>query len=462
MSTARSTPISPQETRAIPEVGGGWPLLGHLLDFQKDPVAMLQRGWRAQGELLQFRLGPRDFFLFTGPEAHDFYFHVPEDQLSAKEVYQFTVPIFGRGVAYDTTPELMAEQVKFLHPALSEPALRKFALIMFEETRQFADELGESGEIDLPHAMNELTVKIASRCLIGEEVRAQLDSGFAEAYHELQNGINTLGFFFPRLPTPAHRSRDRARRKVAKLFGRIMAERRRTGHRADDMMQALMDARYQDGRALNDEEITGILLTSLFAGQHTSAVLAVWTLLELLRVPDYLARIRDEMQATYRESGAMDFDTLKHQPTLEHAIRENERMHPPLILLVRKVLKPLRYKDHVVPAGAMAMVSPAVAQRLPHLFADPDRFNPDRFAPPASEGKQHHYALISFGGGKHRCIGEHFAYMQLKALWTVLLDRFDFSPVTAFPEPNYGSWVTGPREPCRVRYRRRPQTSLFR
>ena len=461
MTTVRSTPLSPQEARAIPEVAGKWPLIGHLLDFQKDPVAMLQRGWREQGELIRFRLGPREFFLFTGPEAHDFYFHAPEDQLSAKEVYQFTVPIFGRGVAYDTTPELMLEQLGFLYPALNESAMRRFARIMFKETWQFAEDLGESGEIDLPHAMNELTVKIASRCLIGEEVRAQLDAGFAEAYHELQNGINTLGFFFPYLPIPAHRSRDRARRKVAKLFGQIMAERRRTKAQPEDFMQTLMDARYKDGHAPSDDEITGILLTVLFAGQHTSAVLATWTLLELMREPAYLERIKNEMQDTYREAGTVSYESLRHQVTLEHAIRECERMHPPLIMLIRKVLRPLHYKDHVVPAGALAMVSPAVAQRLPHLFADPNRFNPDRFAPPASESKQHHFALISFGGGKHRCIGEHFAYMQLKAIWTVLFDRFDFQPATEFPEPNYGSWVTGPREPCRVRYRRRPQASIF-
>ena len=462
MTTVRSTPLSPQEARAIPELAGGWPLIGHLLDFQKDPVSLLSRGWRERGDLFRFRLGPREFVLFTGPEAHDCYFRAPEDQLHAKDVYQFTVPIFGRGVAYDVAPELMAEQVGFLYPALSEAAMRRFVRIMFEETWQFADALGEDGEVDLPHAMNELTVKIASRCLLGEEVRAQLDAGFAEAYHELQNGINTLGFFFPNFPIPAHRSRDRARRKVEDLFSRIMAERRHSGAPADDMMQTLMHARYKDGRALSDNEITGVLLTALFAGQHTSAVLATWTALELQRAPSYLARVRDEVQDVYREAEAMSFESLKSQVTLEHAIRECERLHPPLILLVRKVLKPLHYKDYILSPGTLAMVSPAVSHRLPHLFADPDRFNPDRFAPPASEGKQHHYALISFGGGKHRCIGEHFAYMQLKAIWTVLLDRFDFSLDTEFPEPNYGSWVTGPREPCRVRYRRRPQASIFR
>ena len=455
-----SAPFPPPAAKAVPELAGGWPLVGHLPDFLKDPISMLSRGRRELGELFRFRLGPRKFVLFTGPEAHDFYFRAPEDQLNAKAVYQFTVPIFGRGVAYDASPELMDEQLGFLFPALREAAMSRFARIMFEETRRFADALGEDGKVDLPVVMNELTVKIASRCLIGQEVRDQVDAGFAEAYHDLQKGINTLGFFLPRLPTPAHRSRDRARRKVAALFSRIMTARRLSGARPDDFMQTLMHARYKDGRALSDDEITGILLTVLFAGQHTSAVLATWTGLELLRAPSYLARVRDEVQDVYREAEAMSLESLKRQVALEHAVRECERLHPPLIMLIRKVLKPVRYRDYIVPAGTLAMVSPAVSHRLPHVFADPERFSPERFDPPASEDKQHQYALIGFGGGKHVCMGKHFAYLQLKAIWTVLLDRFDFHLDTEFPAPNYGSWVTGPKAPCRLRYRRRSQASI--
>ncbi len=448
--------------KPIPELSGGWPLLGHLPEFQRDPVAMLSRCWREHGELARFRLGPREFVLFAGLEAHDCYFRAPEDQLDARAVYQFTVPIFGRGVAYDVAPEIMAEQLGFLYPALREAAMRRFARIMFEEVSQFADALGDAGEVDLPTAMNELTVNIASRCLLGQEVRDQVDSGFAAAYHDLQEGINALGFFLPRLPTPAHRRRDRARRRIAEILGAIMGERRRSGAAPEDFMQTLMQARYKDGRRLGDDEITGILLTVLFAGQHTSAVLASWMGLAFAGEPGCVAGVREEIEAVYRESGTMDLASLKRQQALERSVRECERLHPPLILLVRKVLKPLDYAGYTVPVGTLAMVSPAVSHRLPHVFAEPERFDPERFAPPASEDKQHHYALIGFGGGKHRCMGKNFAILQLKAIWTVLLDRFDFELETAVPAPNYGSWVTGPRAPCRLRYRRRSQTGVFR
>ena len=460
-ATLRSARPAAPPGKPIPELSGGWPLLGHLPEFQRDPVAMLDRCWREHGELVRFRLGPREFVLFTGPEAHDSYFRAPEEQLDARAVYQFTVPIFGRGVAYDVAPRIMAEQLGFLYPALRDAPMRRYAEIMYDEASRFADTLGEEGSIDLPVAMNELTVSIASRCLLGEEVREQVDSGFAEAYHDLQEGINLLGFFLPRLPIPAHRRRDRARRRIAEILARVMADRRRSGAAPQDFMQALMQARYKDGRALSDDEVTGILLTVLFAGQHTSAVLASWTGLEMFRDPACVARIRDEMRSVYAETGAMNLASLKRQVALERTVREGERLHPPLILLIRKVLQPLQYAGHTVPAGALAVVSPAVSHRLPGLFADPQRFDPQRFAPPRSENKQHLYTLIGFGGGKHRCMGEKFAMLQLKAIWTVLLDRFDFDPVAEFPAPNYGSWVTGPTVPCRVRYRRRPQASVF-
>ena len=447
---------------AVPELAGGWPLLGHLWAFQADPIVLLARGVREHGELFRFRLGPRDFALFSGPDAHDAYFKAPDDQLDPKSVYQFTVPIFGRGVAYDVAPEIMTEQLGFLFPALRESAMRRFARVMFEEASLLADGMGEEGELDLPVAMNRLTVNIASRCLLGEEVRREVDAGFAEAYHELQNGINTLGFFFPRLPIPAHRRRDRARRKVTEIFSRIMAERRTSGAAPEDFMQALMGARYKDGRALTDDEITGILLTALFAGQHTSAVLAAWTGLELVRATWYLGRVRSEMRDVYSEERTMTLAALKRQQALENAVRECERLHPPLILLVRKVVRPLRYRGQVVPANTMAIVSPAVAHRLPHVFADPERFYPDRFAPPQNEDRQHPYALIGFGGGKHRCMGKNFAILQIKAIWSVLLDRFHFTFDGAFPAPNYGSWVTGPKTPCRLRYRRRSHAGVIR
>lgn len=448
----------PNQGNGVPVLAGGLPLLGHLREFQVDPVSLLLKGNDEYGDLFRFKIGPCDFVLFSGLEAHEAYFKAPDDQLDPKSVYKFTVPIFGRGVAYDVAPEVMTEQLGFLFPALRESSMRRYVAIMFEEASTFANGMGTEGVLDLPVAMNQLTVNIASRCFLGEEIRREVDEEFADAYHELQNGINTLGFFFPRIPIPSHRRRDKARRKITEIFTRIMNEQSVSETESDNFMQTLMNARYKNGRKLTVDEVTGILLTALFAGQHTSAILATWTGLELVRDNSYLSRTRQEIGEIFGEDGVLTFEGLKKQRVMENAVRECERLHPPLIILVRKVMKPLNYRDQIVPKNTLAMISPAVSHRLASLYSHPDRFNPDRFEAPANEDVG---ALIGFGGGKHRCMGKHFAILQIKALWTVLMDRFDFSLEAPFPSPNYGSWVTGPKLPCELHYRSRSIQTVF-
>ncbi|HLH31011.1 MAG TPA: cytochrome P450, partial [Terriglobia bacterium] len=67
------------------------------------------------------------------------------------------------------------------------------------------------------------------------------------------------------------------------------------------------------------------------------------------------------------------------------------------------------------------------------------------------------YTLIGFGGGRHRCIGLTFAQQQVKVIWSVLLQRFDVELVKQEHEPDYTTFVIGPRRPCLIRYRRRSQ-----
>jgi sterol 14-demethylase len=151
----------------------------------------------------------------------------------------------------------------------------------------------------------------------------------------------------------------------------------------------------------------------------------------------------------------MTLAELKQLSRLERCIKEAERMHPPLIMLMRKLLQDFELGGYVIPAGDLVLVSPAVSHRIPEIFANPERYDPDRFAPPREEDRRTPYALIGFGGGKHRCIGLGFAYQQVKVIWSVMLRRFMFELVNRDQRPNYTTFVVGPHQPCLIRYRRR-------
>jgi sterol 14-demethylase len=441
-----------------PALGGGWPWLGHALELRRDPVGLLRRGRERFGEIFSFRLPGAPVSVFSGPAAHAAFFQAAEDHLSAREVYRFTVPIFGRGVVYDVSPELMDEQMGFLFPALRDDRLRTYARVMLEEAEAYFEEWGDEGEADLFVAMNELTVFIASRCLIGQEFRRRLSKEFAHLYHDLEGGITLLAFLNPHLPLPAFRRRDRARAQTAELIGHIIGERRAHKVAGEDFLQTLMDARYIDGRPLTDDEITGLLLATVFAGQHTSAVMGAWTGILLLEHPRYLPAVLAEQAEVFGHGDDVTLESLRRLSALERSMKEAERLHPPLIMLMRRVIRDLEFNGTVVKAGGLAMVSPALSHRLPEVFADPDRYDPDRFGPERQEDRRTKHALIGFGGGHHRCIGQYFAQQQIKVIWSVLFRRFELTLVNPGVRPDYSTFVVGPRLPCRVRYRRRRPT----
>jgi len=447
-----------QQEKLPPVLRGGLPFFGHAIEFHRDPAALLQRGRDEFGEIFSFLLAGKQVTVLTGPEANEAFFHAGDDQLSAKEAYQFTVPIFGKGIAYDTSPETMSEQLGLLFPALRDQRLQSYARFMEQEAESYFGSWGGAGEVDLLEVMNEITTFIASRCLIGHEFRQNLSTEFAHLYKNLEGGLNLIAFFKPNLPLPSFKRRDRARVRMAELISKIIRDRRASGIEGEDFLQTLMTARYKDGTALSDDEITGLLLTVIFAGQHTSAVLATWSGVLLLQHPQYLPGILEEQKQVFdgrpgrRE---MTLDAIRRLSALERAIKEAERLRPPLVMLMRKILRDLRYRDYVIPAGGLAMVSPAVSHRLPEVFSTPEMYDPDRFGPGREEDRKSAYRLIGFGGGRHRCIGLTFAYQQVKVIWSVLLQQFDLELAQQRHQPDYSTFVVGPRRPCIVRYRRK-------
>src|SRR5690606_11744219 len=196
---------------------------------------------------------------------------------------------------------------------------------MNDETERYVENWGDEGEIDLLDFTNELTMYISSRCVLGIEFREQLSHEFKELYLDLERGLTPIAYFFPNLPLPRFRKRDQAREKLVEMISGIVQSRRERGFVGEDALQALMEARYKDGRALTDHEITGLLLTIVFAGHHTSGVLSAWTGIELLRHPEHIPAVLDEQQRVYGDGRPVSFESLKELQVLERIVMESER-----------------------------------------------------------------------------------------------------------------------------------------
>jgi cytochrome P450 len=93
----------------------------------------------------------------------------------------------------------------------------------------------------------------------------------------------------------------------------------------------------------------------------------------------------------------------------------------------------VEFGGYLIPAGTKVRLSVAGCHRLPHIFREPDQFEPDRFLPPREEDKQHPYAFITFGGGPRVCIGINFAQVEIKILAAHVFRRFALEPILERP-----------------------------
>lgn len=153
--------------------------------------------------------------------------------------------------------------------------------------------------------------------------------------------------------------------------------------------------------------------------------------------------------------GELTYDALQKMDKLHFCIKEALRMYPPLIFVMRKLTVDKEICGYTVPKGDTLFLSPAVSGRLESVYTNPDKFDPDRFAPGREEDKKKPFSFVGFGGGRHGCMGETFAYLQIKTIWSVLLRNFDMEIVGELPKPDYSAMVVGPTQPCMIKYTRK-------
>ena len=454
----RRKKVLPAGLRLAPELRGGLPLVGHTVEFIRSTIDLLFRAERA-GEVVAFQVFNRKMVAMFGPEAHEAVFRAPDTQLSPSEAYKIMTPVFGKDIVYDAPPEKMAEQLKMLLPALKDRRMRTYGEAVVYETEKTISTWGEMGVVDFVDFCRVLTNFTSSRCLLGKEFREGMTEEFAHVYTDLERGVTPIAYINAHLPIPAFWKRDRARVRMVEMITQIIDQRRREKREGEDFLQTLMESRYADGRALSEHEITGMLLAGMFAGHHTSSVTTAWALIELLQNPKALRRCVEEIDRVFGSGQPVSHQALRELTYTENVVKEALRMHPPLFLLVRVAKEDFVYKDYFVPKGTWIVLSPTVAQRMPEFFKQPNRFEPDRFAPPREEDKRD-FAFIAFGGGRHKCLGNAFAILQIKAILALLLGQYEFELAGDPIDSDFQGLVVGPKEPCRVRYRKREQPSV--
>ncbi|HET9197243.1 MAG TPA: cytochrome P450 [Solirubrobacterales bacterium] len=325
-------------------------------------------------------------------------------------------PLLGpRSVMLLEEPEHMTRR-KLMLPSFHGQAVQADAEMMAEVAGREIARWPVGEPFALWPRMQDITLDVVMRAVFGPDSQAPRLQPLRESLRSLTTWMNEprnlarLAFLGPGWVT---RSRG-YREAMGAVEAEVMAEvRRRKAHPdggAMGVVSMLVQARYEDGEPLSDRDLRDELVTLLSDGP-TSSTLA-WTFERLLRNPDKLELLREDILA-----GEGDY--------LDAVVKETLRLRPPVPVVVRNLLEPMRLGGHDLPAGTTVAPCIHLIHRDERHYPEAHRFLPERFL-----GRQPGtYTWIPFGGGVRRCLAASYAEMEMKRVLRIVFETTELRAV---------------------------------
>ncbi|KUI52487.1 Eburicol 14-alpha-demethylase [Cytospora mali] len=468
------------------------PYIGNAVSYGMDPVAFFEKYRAKYGDIFTFTLFGRKITCYLGLEGNDFILNGKLQDINAEEIYgPLTIPVFGSDVVYDCPNSKLMEQKRFVKFGLTQQALESHVPLIEKEVVDYIKInptwKGSSGTVNISGAMSEITLFTAARSLQGKEVRQKLTADFAELYHDLDMGFTPINFLFPRLPLPRNYRRDTAHAKMRAVYMDIINQRRKDGLKSDaeyDMIWNLLNSSYKDGTPVPDKEVAHMMITLLMGGQHSSSSASAWIMLRLAAHPNIAEELFEEQVHNLGQGGKgplppLQYSDLDKLPLLRNVVKETLRLHGSIHSILRKVKKPLPIPGtpYVVDTDKVLLASPMVTAVSADFFPDAKSWDPHRWDEPqqgddtvndtadlvdygygvVSKGTKSPY--IPFGAGRHRCIGEKFAYLNLGVIVAIIVRNFKLHTIDGkegvVPPTDNTSMFARPPQPSFIRWTRR-------
>ncbi len=426
----------------------GWPLIGNTLSSMRDPIGMLRQRYDTYGPVSWTSLFGLRMVQLLGPDANQFVLLNRGSLFSNHGGWDFFIgPFFHRGIMLLDFEEHRWHR-RIMQQAFTRPALEGYLARM-------SPRIGEGlarwpdGPIQVLPRLKQLTLDLATDVFMGSELgpRAQrINRAFVDTVR--------AGTALLRFPVPGLRwSRGlKGRRVLEELFREEIPAKR--ARQDNDLFSALCHATTEDGERFSDDDVVNHMIFLMMAAHDTTTITLTNLFYQLARNPDWQERLRAESRALGKDG--LDYGDLESLPGISLAMKEALRLCAPVPSLPRRTVRDAEYQGYYIPEGTFITVAPYFTHYMEEYWPDPERFDPERFAEDRREDKVHPYAWVPFGGGAHKCIGLHFAEMQVKAILHRVLLRWRWSvpagyemPVdtTSLPVPKDGLPVTLERAP---------------
>lgn len=383
----------------------GLPVAGNALDLLRDAESFLLKQYRRLGPIFRVRAFGRRFIVLVGPDANCLLARGSVHFRTFETWQRFNADVGAMRQIMSMGGGDHARLRKQQAPAYSTGLLKNRMAEAVDLVRGEVAGWAENEPVAVQYMFQRLLLEQLGHLTMGLSPRPYLDDLIV--YLEALLRTNLYGNR-PRLILRLPRVR-RARRRVMELAGRILADHdpgRRTG-RPPDHIDEVLALHRADPEFLPETDLPITVLAPFLAGLDTASGISACMLYELLRRPDLLARVSAEADALF-SGGIPALDDLRRLDVTHRVALETLRVYPLGPAVPRVVANSFDFAGYGVPAGERVLIGIALPHRMPEYFADPGRFDIDRYTTERAEHRRPG-VYTPFGAGAHSCLGRGLA-----------------------------------------------------
>ncbi len=417
--------------RKIPPGPRGKPIIGNLREFRSDILGLLETSARAYGEIVHFRVGPREIFLLNDPYYIQHVLQTNSRNYRKGMALVRSKILLGEGLL-TSEGDFWLRQRRLIQPAFHRKQIAMFGQIMtdctLEMMTQWQSYIEAHQPLNMAEEMMGLTLNIVCQTLFSTTITEEERAVVQEAMEiVLQLGVKnaTRLPFFEKLPTRGNQLAKKAIHQLDEIVYRIIRERRLYPQvdEMGDLLTLLMTATDADtGEVMNDRQVRDEVMTLFLAGHETTANALAWTWYLLSENPTAENQLHTELN-TVLGGRLPTMDDLPKLPYTQAVLHESMRLYPPAWVISRQAIGDDEIGGYPIAAGSAVLLSPYVMHRNPNYWENPERFNPTRFLGDSLQWRPH-FSYFPFGGGARQCIGMNFALMEAQLVLATVAQSY--------------------------------------
>lgn len=415
------------QTTIRPPGPKGYPIVGSLLELQKDPIKFLEETAKDYPDIAKVKLGPVNFVVIQKPEYTQ---HVLQKNYS-NYCKPFTTKqltfVLGNGLLTNDG-SFWLKQRRLIQPVFHRRSLEEFVQTMVNSTDESIKALHAYGNKEVPvhHEMTRLTMDIIGKTMLSADAGSDFPKISGAIDYLIEALITRIKSYVKLpywMPTRKHLLMKKYRDTIGAYINSVIQERQKSGKSYNDLLGMLMAVEDADtGEKMDEKQLRDEIITIYIAGHETTANALTYSLFLLAKNPEYLDKLRQEL-AEQIGTEEPSFENLRKLPLLAATVNESLRLYPPAWIFERAAIEDDNVDGFLIKKGDIVSFPPWVIHHNPKFWPNPLIFKPERFL--GKTVKDYGYTFLPFGGGPRICIGNNFALTEMQVVLAKLVREFN-------------------------------------